>query len=174
MILGAVLAGGQSRRFGSDKAEAMWKGKSLIDHAIASLATVAASVIVCGRDMADMVSLPDRPGVGLGPLGGLNAALHHAQALEYTRVITVPCDTPLLSPYLLATLIALNDDGFLSGMPVIGSWRSVHAATLDRYLQAAGNRSVRSWAAHIDARPLDLVPPANINQPADLAMLDAR
>ena len=32
--LGAVIAGGRSSRFGSDKAMALWQGRPLIDHAI--------------------------------------------------------------------------------------------------------------------------------------------
>ena len=37
-LLGAILAGGRSSRFGSDKAFALLNGKPLIDHVIAALA----------------------------------------------------------------------------------------------------------------------------------------
>ena len=38
-VLGAILAGGQSRRFGSDKASASLDGKSLLDHVADALGT---------------------------------------------------------------------------------------------------------------------------------------
>ncbi len=58
-LLGAVLAGGQSRRFGSDKALALLDGRPLIAHVIAALAAQTEAVIVCGKEWGDWV--PDRP-----------------------------------------------------------------------------------------------------------------
>jgi len=49
MILGAVLAGGQSSRFGSDKALAALGGRTLLERAVASLETHCDGVIVVGR-----------------------------------------------------------------------------------------------------------------------------
>jgi molybdopterin-guanine dinucleotide biosynthesis protein A len=72
-ILGAVLAGGRSSRFGSDKAMAMLDGRPLIDHAIAA-GPHCAAVVVCGRDHPGHVCLADRPAPDMGPLGAINAA----------------------------------------------------------------------------------------------------
>lgn len=170
MILGAVLAGGRSSRFGSDKALAMWRGRPLIAHVVARLATVTDAVIVCGRDHAGFVSVPDRPMAGLGPLGGLNAALHHAAATGFARVLTASCDTPVLDDALLAALAA-SDDACLGGLPVIGIWRSGHAAALDSHLAEANSRSVRGFATRIGAKLLDLPAPPNVNRPEDMATL---
>ena len=48
-ILGVVLAGGRSLRFGSDKALASFEGKSLIDRAIEAVAPYCADIVVAGR-----------------------------------------------------------------------------------------------------------------------------
>ncbi|MBA3896663.1 MAG: NTP transferase domain-containing protein, partial [Sphingomonadaceae bacterium] len=64
MILGAVLAGGASRRFGSDKALAMRDGRPLIAHVVDALATQVDAVVVCGRDWGGLPSIADRPAPG--------------------------------------------------------------------------------------------------------------
>ncbi len=174
MILGAVLAGGRSTRFGSDKAQVLWHGLPLIDHVLNRLATVAAAVIVCGRLHAGATSIADRPASDLGPLGGLNAALHFAAANGFEFVISAPCDAPLLDDALLSHLRSAGDNRFLVEMPVIGCWRSDGAAALDQHLRASNDRSMRRWAALIGAVPLDHPAPPNINRPADLDMLGRR
>src|SRR3546814_13961187 len=75
-LLGAVLAGGRSSRFGSDKALAMLDGRTLLDHAAAALGAHVETVVICGRHVPGMTGLADRPAADMGPLGGLNAALH--------------------------------------------------------------------------------------------------
>ena len=50
-ILGAILAGGQARRFGSDKAQALWRGRRLIDHVADALGSQTTALVVCGRDL---------------------------------------------------------------------------------------------------------------------------
>lgn len=171
MILGAVLAGGRSTRFGSDKAQALWNGMPLIDHVIDRLATVTAAVIVCGRQHAGVPSFADRPASDLGPLGGLNAALHFAAANGFAFVISVPCDAPLLDDALLTLLRSVGGNAFLAEMPVIGCWRSDGAASLDRHLRTSNDRSMRGWAALSGAAPLSHPAPPNINHPTDLDAL---
>ena len=82
-ILGAALAGGHSQRFGSDKRAAFWQGRSLLDHTISALAAASAEIVICGgsetANSRDIEMLTDRPEPGLGPLGGLCAALIHAR-----------------------------------------------------------------------------------------------
>src|SRR5687768_5356431 len=50
MILGAVLAGGQSSRFGSDKALAELDGRTLIARAVDALAGWCEYVVAVGRE----------------------------------------------------------------------------------------------------------------------------
>ena len=166
-LLGAVLAGGQSRRFGSDKALAMLGGKALIEHAIAALSTQTEAVIVCGREWTDWV--PDRPAPHLGPLGGINAALHCAVERGFDAVLTVPCDAPVLPGDLAARLAEGGVPAFVEDMPVIGFWPVALAAALDVRLSQSTDRSVRGWARQVGARPhvLDKSIP-NVNSLADL------
>lgn len=166
-LLGAVLAGGRSTRFGSDKALALLDGKPLIEHAIAAVGKQADAVIVCGREWGDWV--PDRPAPDLGPLGGINAALHSAVARGYDAVLTIPCDIPVLPPGLAALL---GSGGHVAEVPVIGLWPVQLAAALDDWLGMAEDRSVRRWArgAGLAAVPVAFDFP-NLNTPADLDRL---
>lgn len=163
-----VLAGGLSTRFGSDKAEALFEGRALIDHAVALLAPHVEAVAVVGRDRAGLPRIDDRPAPGLGPLGGIAGALRHAAAAGYQAVLTVPCDTPLLDPALLATLAASQEPAMLRGLPVCGLWPVRLADALEARLASQEDRSIRGWADVIGARRLEAPPIPNVNTPADL------
>lgn len=170
-ILGAVLAGGQARRFGSDKALAVLDGRTLIDHAIAGLSPHVAGLVICGRDGG----LADRPAAGLGPLGGLNAALHHARDQGFCGVLTTGCDMPCYPHALPAALIG-EQAAVLAGQPLLGWWPADLADRLDAHLAQDNDRSIRGWIARIAARTVerpDLIPP-NINRPEELDQLAAR
>ena len=57
MILGVVLAGGQSTRFGSDKAMAELGGRTLLARAFDTLSGFCELVIVAGRERGPGLSL---------------------------------------------------------------------------------------------------------------------
>lgn len=171
MILGAVLAGGQSSRFGSDKAVALLEGRALIEHVVATLALHVDDIIVCGRVYPGLKNLPDRPRPSLGPLGGINAALRYAADNGFAAVLTAPCDTPRIDGNLLAALRAGPSAKFLSSLPVLGYWPSALADDLDAYLVQAGDLSVRRWSRTVGARGLDDAAPVNVNAQADLKRL---
>ncbi len=80
MILGVVLAGGQSTRFGSDKALARLDGTPLLSHAVDQLSGWCEQVVIVGREEGPAPCIPDWPHTDMGPLGGIAAALHHAFA----------------------------------------------------------------------------------------------
>jgi molybdenum cofactor guanylyltransferase len=169
--LGALLAGGQSRRFGSDKALALLDGERLIDRAIAALAAHCDAVVVCGRDYAGLRSLADRPRPGLGPLGGLNAALHLARDEGFAGVLTSACDIPVL-PEGLLHLLGLELPAVVAGQPVVGAWPSALADHLDAHLAEATDRSMRHWIAQAGGRFVDIGEAIhNVNTPGDLAAL---
>ena len=171
-LLGAVLAGGESRRFGSDKLAARLGERTLLDHAIAWLAARTDAVVVCGRVAAGATGLVDLPAPGLGPLGGLAAALDHARRHGHATVLTIPGDTPDLPADLAERLAEIGAPVFVRGCPVIGLWPATCADRLvDRLIQEE-DRSMRGWARTIDARALtlpDAIP--NVNFPDDLAAL---
>ncbi len=168
-ILGALLAGGQSRRFGSDKALAMLDGQTLIDRVFGQLRMQVNAVVICGREGPYGIS--DRPGSGLGPLGGLNAALHHARDLGFDAVASVPCDTPFLPADLVHRLRKAGLPSFVVTMPVIGLWPSRLADELERHLATSNDRSMRRWTEIISATLADLGEMTNVNTVTDLKSL---
>jgi molybdenum cofactor guanylyltransferase len=176
-IIGAILAGGRSRRFGSDKAVALLDGVALIERVIAALRPQVDALVVCGRAIDEYDCVADRPGPDLGPLGGLNAALYYARTNGFDRVVSVPCDAPFL-PADLVTRLG-ESPSCVASMPVIGLWPSSLSGTLDRHLATSDDRSMRRWAAIAVARAIDLGAMDNVNTPADLdqlasAVLNAR
>ena len=169
--LGVVLAGGDSRRFGSDKALALLADRAMIDHVIDLFDGQTDQILICGRGHRDLASVADRPVAGLGPLGGLNAALHYADERGFEMIVTLPCDTPKVSSALIAELVAQRDSAVLSSCPVIGAWSSTLASKLDAYLANGRDRSIRAWVAQIGAKQIDRPAPINVNRPSDLALV---
>ncbi len=172
MILGAILAGGQARRFGSDKALTEVAGERMIDRIAASLAAQCDAVLLCGRTLEGFRSVPDRPAAGMGPLGVLAAALRVATDEGFAQVLTVPCDVPDLPGNLSARLgrapVCAED------CPVIGLWAADLADQIDAFLAASDDRSLRAWARYCGARAAPALALANINRPDDLAAYLAR
>ena len=162
-----MLAGGQSSRFGSDKAQAVLDGRALAKHARTLLLPHVERAVIAGRDGA----IPDRPGPGLGPLGGIAGALDHAAAHGFATVLTVPCDMPRLPAALLDALLR-RAPSYCSDAPVIGHWPAALAPDLLAHIATSHRRSVMGWAQAIGALPVaSPAPLANINTPADLLAL---
>jgi molybdopterin-guanine dinucleotide biosynthesis protein A len=201
LILGAVIAGGAATRFGSDKALALLDGKPLIDHAADALRAHVDALVLCGRTREGWTSLPDLPRPGLGPLGGIAAALAYAQAHGFASVLTIGCDMPRVPEELLKALSATSPS-YCADAPILGHWDTnasdallrhaglVPASTTRRILADAKARhggprnksgvaggkdpalSIRRWAETIGATPIPAPSPlANVNTPADFAAL---
>ncbi len=173
MILGVVLAGGQSTRFGSDKALAELGGRTLIARAVDALSLWCEYVVVVGRETAPAPTLPDWPRDGMGPLAGLAAALHLASDGGYEAVLSCGVDSTLLPQNLPGLLGAAP--AYLADQPVIGLWPANASSALDALLESDARHSMRAFAEAIGARPVQLaVSPANINTQADLSALEQR
>jgi molybdopterin-guanine dinucleotide biosynthesis protein A len=173
MILGAVLAGGQSSRFGSDKALAEFRGHTLLAHAVDTLSGWCEYVIVVGRETAPAPTLPDWPRAGMGPLGGIAAALHHARDEGYDFLLTCGVDS-LALPDDLPDLLG-PAPAYLASQPVIGIWPASIIGTVEAILHSEGPHSLKRLTAAIGARAVQVpADPANINTPADLAALEQR
>jgi len=143
MILGVVLAGGQSTRFGSDKALAELGGHTLLARAVDALSGWCEHVIVAGRETAPAPTIPDWPNAGMGPLAGIAAGLHHARDEGYDSVLTCGVDSVNLPENLLELLSPL--------------------------LLADGRHSMLAFAEALGATAVKIAAkPANINTPADL------
>ncbi len=173
MILGAVLAGGLSTRFGSDKALAEFEGRTLIARAVDALSGWCEYVVVVGRETAPAPTLPDWPRPGMGPLAGIAAALHLARDEGYDAVLTCGVDSALLPdglPELLAPAPA-----YLAEQPVIGLWPATALEAIETILTGSGRHSMLQFAEALGARAVKTsAEAANINTPADLAELEKR
>ncbi len=168
MILGVVLAGGLSTRFGSDKALAELDGHSLLARAVDLLSGWCELVVIAGREAGPAPCIPDWPHPGMGPLGGIAAGLHHARDADFAAVLSCGVDAlglPADLPALLSPAPA-----FLAAQPVIGLWPASAADAVEAILTGAGTHSMRAFADRSGARAVELdTPPANVNTPADLA-----
>lgn len=167
-ILGAVLAGGQSTRFGSNKALAMLDGETLLDHALARLAGWADAVIVVGDTAHGARAVPDWPRPGMGPLGGISAALRLARAEGFATVLTCGVDSlglPDDLPQRLAPAPA-----YVADQPVVALWPATAVDAVERILAGSGRHSMRALAEAVGARAVGLPTASiNINTPEDLA-----
>lgn len=119
--LGAILCGGASRRFGSDKAEAKIEGRTLLDWSLANQqGAFGTPVLVLSGEMGRAV-----PGIEVvrdllanrGPAGGIHAALSHAATGHFAGVWITPCDAPFAQPELGRELAAMARAGTLAVFP---------------------------------------------------------
>ena len=172
MILGVVLAGGQSTRFGSDKALAELGGHTLLNRAFDTLTGFCELVVVAGRARGPGHCIPDWPRPNMGPLAGIAAGLHLARDDGYDSVLTCGVDSVNLPENLLELLSPAP--AFLESQPVVGHWPAGAVDAIETLLLAEGKHSMLAFAGAIGATAVKFdVKPANINTPADLAALGA-
>ncbi len=93
-ISGAVLAGGRSSRFETDKALHVWRGKTLLEHALGSLEGCAERYVVGGEYALERIAVYPDLEPHAGSLRGLARALELA---SFERVAVTACDMPNLS-----------------------------------------------------------------------------
>lgn len=124
-IVGILLAGGQSRRFGEPKALAKWNGKTFIEHSTEALQAVTKDVVVVSHPnitstlvhMLDVLVTEDIPQYkGNGPLAGLLTGMNAVKADWY---IVAPCDTPNISKEWALKLMKHIDGNSEAIVPVI-------------------------------------------------------
>lgn len=105
MIHVAVLAGGQSRRMGRDKALLLLGDQTLIERVLAAARPLAYPGFIVGDPAAyGHLGWPVHPDChpGRGPLGGLYTALRTTAA----PVLLLACDLPFLTPAFLRYLVS--------------------------------------------------------------------
>lgn len=120
-ITGVVLAGGRSRRFGSDKATAAWGGSTLVESVSALLATLFRLQLIVVKTPGALGHLarPDRIIVPDAfaehhALGAIQSAL---TAAPTDRVFVCACDMPFLRPALIEALCGAGA-GYDAAVPV--------------------------------------------------------
>src|SRR5512143_2225483 len=106
-----ILAGGQSRRMGRDKALIDYQGRPIIARVIDTLRVLSDDILVVsnrsdlyGSFGARVVPDYEPP---CGPLGGIAAGL---QAAVHPLAVVVACDMPFLNVTLLRRLIELAEE----------------------------------------------------------------
>jgi molybdenum cofactor guanylyltransferase len=175
-VLGAIIAGGQSRRFGGDKAAALLGGKALIEHAIDALAPQVDALVIVGRTWGGHPSVDDYP-FACGPLSGLCAALRSARDHGHDHVLTAGCDVLPIPPTLRC---ALEGDGavVVAGQRLLGFWPSAMAEPLEAHIRTQSNHganyALHHWIVLSGARSVTLATPLhNLNTAEDLARFEA-
>lgn len=139
-----VLAGGASRRMGTDKALLDWQGLALVDHVARRVRPACAHALLASADGRRL----GRPGeiadavAGAGPLGGLLAGL---EAAITPLVAVVAVDMPHASAEVLRLLAAVIGDADAAVPVVDGRLQPLHAVyraacaeTLRAYLDQGG------------------------------------
>ncbi|MEO6388465.1 MAG: molybdenum cofactor guanylyltransferase [Croceibacterium sp.] len=171
MILGVVLAGGQSVRFGSDKALAELGGHTLLARAVDALSGFCEYVVIAGRETGPAPCIPDWPHPKMGPLAGIAAGLHHARDEGYQTILTCGVDSVGLPDDLLEQLSPAP--AFVESQPVIGHWPASSLEAIETILLGPAKHSMLAFAEAIAATPVKISrKPANINSPADLAAME--
>ena len=186
-LSGLVLAGGASRRMGTDKAQILFDSEPLVIRAVRTLARVCTDVVVASGDghRLDHLGVTQVADVlpGAGPLAGIAAGLESAR---HDLVAVIAVDMPAASPAVLALLAGLWR-GEAAVVPVVaGRWEPLHAVWarsaapgIVACLQA-GERRVVGVLATLGVRLVDEVEweaaaneeegnfAANLNSPVDL------
>lgn len=130
MTLSAVLlAGGQSRRMGRDKAFLEIDGEALWQRQLAKLEAVADEIFVSVHDVSSPIKTAHRtvfdPPGAHGPLAGLAGAL---RASAHPHLVVLAVDLPAMTPAFLCSLAARTApgrgvvplaDGFFQGTAAI-------------------------------------------------------
>jgi molybdopterin-guanine dinucleotide biosynthesis protein A len=148
---GVILAGGQASRYGgSPKGLERVGGRRIIDRIADVLAPVSDSLLLIANDPAANDWLPGvaRAGdvmPGLGSLGGIHAALVHAQS----AVLVVAWDMPFVPRALLAELRAAGETAD-AAVPESGSRRGLEP--LCAYYGASCRPAIEARLARDDRR----------------------
>jgi molybdopterin-guanine dinucleotide biosynthesis protein A len=182
----AILAGGLSRRMGTNKSFVLLAGKPLIEHVIERVSALRLPVLLITNTPEQYASFglpiygdvyPQR-----GSLGGLYTALHYSLT-DYT--LCVACDMPFLNVDLLRYMLGLRS-GADSVVPYIaGNYESLHAiyhqscipvmrAQLEQGQLRISNIYSQLQVRQVTEVEVDRFDPdqrsfANLNTPADVA-----
>jgi len=150
-----ILAGGASRRMGTDKSQLLLGNDPLIGRIENTLASVASSVRIVGSPRSDIHNVVVDVYPQWGALGGIHGAL---AACRSKWAIVLACDLPFITSELLQHLISLrnNHDAVVPiqaddhPQPLCALYSVEPCLTLAEELIKAGHR-----------RPLDLLEVVN-------------
>ncbi len=103
-ILGVVLAGGKSQRFGQDKSQVKLQDKLLIDYILSEIIDKFNETLIVANEKinfmsSNKISIIKDFKSGLGPLGGVLTAMKWIKenGKKYKWISTFPSDTPFFT-----------------------------------------------------------------------------
>ena len=112
-ILGVILAGGKSSRFGSNKSLSKLANSKLIEHIINKIDIYFSEILLISNDNNLKIEnqkikiIKDCIKGYLGPLVGVLSAMKYANSFEnkFKWIITFPCDTPFFEKLIVEQMI---------------------------------------------------------------------
>jgi len=187
-ITGVILAGGQGRRMGGkDKGLVSFLGQPMVAHVINRLKPQVSEIFINANREAERYAefgypvIADEISGFAGPLAGLHKAMKVANT---PYILTVPCDSPLLSTDLATRLMngLIERDADIAVAktgsqihPVFCLCRKSLLGNLEDYL-LSGERKVDRWQKSLETIEIAFNdnPQAfsNINTADELAMLE--
>ena len=187
-ILGVVLAGGKSQRFGEDKSQVKLYDKLLIDYILSEIIDQFNEILIVSnnqikfKDSAKISKIKDAI-EGLGPLGGILTAMKWVKDnnKDYQWISSFPSDSPFFTKNELKVFYNNIDMQkkklfFIKSKNtrhnIFGLWSLDLLDKLELDLQR-GERKVEVWANTVDAQIIDIDhserdPFFNINTKEDL------
>ena len=187
-ILGTVLAGGKSQRFGEDKSQVKLDGKLLIDHILNEIINEFKEILIVSNNQinfkhSDKISTVSDLKKDQGPLGGVLSAMKWVKESnkDYKWISTFPVDTPFFKKEILQNFLSeINlEEGKLFFIKsnntrhnIFGVWSIDLMDKLEEDLNN-GERKVESWANSVGVKVIDMEflnedPFFNINSKEDL------
>ena len=187
-ILGVVLAGGKSQRFGEDKSQVKLGDKILIDYILSEIIDEFNEVLVVSNNSINFrkskkISLIQDFKKDLGPLGGVLTAMKWVKDnnKDYQWISTFPVDTPFFKNQILKDFLKnINQDEdklfFIKSNNtrhnIFGIWSIDLIDKLEEDL-TRGERKVEVWANSIGVKSINMKfenenPFFNINTKDDL------
>ena len=187
-ILGTVLAGGKSQRFGEDKSQVKLGDKLLIDYILSEIIDEFNEVLVVSNNLikfkeSEKISLIKDFRKDLGPLGGVLTAMKWVKDnnKDYKWISTFPTDTPFFKREILQKFfkeIKIEESRLFfiksnnTRHNIFGLWSIDLLGELEEDLKK-GDRKVELWANKVGVKVIDMEfinedPFFNINTKEDL------
>ena len=187
-ILGVVLAGGKSQRFGQDKSQVKLQNKLLIDYILEEIVDEFKEVLIIANEQikfmqSQNISVTKDFKSGVGPLGGVLTAMKWIKEnnKHYKWISTFPSDTPFFTKKELKYFykkIEINESKlfFIKSKDTRHNIFGLWSVSLIEKLEAdimKGERKVEIWANSIGVKTVNIDykkpdPFFNINTKADL------
>jgi molybdopterin-guanine dinucleotide biosynthesis protein A len=171
-IIGIILAGGKSSRFGEDKSNIRLGSKTLLDHTIDKIEKEFSEVLIISNNKEynfknkKIHTVKDCIEGQLGPLVGILTAMKwvNKNKKNYKWIASFPCDTPFFDTKLISKLklktketskklIFLNSDKKRHN--IFGIWSMDLIETLEKDIKNSF-RKVEIWADKVGYESINI------------------